>query len=120
MNVWELSPGHIESLQGGDGGAFRDFVNRVIRAHMAVCGIPSSRIATDSRNMKDGGVDTQVDQHIRSYSGDIAGQRLREAAVAAQFLQHPIAAIREWARVEKTSSEHEAARWRQQDEETFI
>jgi hypothetical protein len=57
---------------------------------------------------------------IRSYSGDIAGQRLQEAAVAAKFLQHPIAAIREWARVEKLSSESEAARWRQMDEETFI
>ena len=34
MNVSELSPGHIESLQGGAEG-LRDFVNRVIRAHMA-------------------------------------------------------------------------------------
>jgi hypothetical protein len=57
---------------------------------------------------------------IRSYSGDIAGQRLKEAEVAARFLEHPIAAIREWARVEKLSSEHEAARWRQEDAERSV
>jgi hypothetical protein len=57
---------------------------------------------------------------IRSYSGDIAGQRLQEANVAARFLDHPLAAIREWARIEKKMSEHEAARWQQEDAERFI
>ena len=57
---------------------------------------------------------------IRSYSGDIVGQRLKEANVAAKFLQHPISAIREWARIEKNTSEQEAARWKQEDAERFI
>lgn len=57
---------------------------------------------------------------IRSYSGDIAGQRLQEAAVASKFLQHRIPAVREWARIEKQMSEHEAARWQQEDAERFI
>ena len=60
------------------------------------------------------------DTGIRSYSGDIVGQRLKEAAVASKFLQHAVPAIREWARREKTGSEHEAERWRQEDEEAFI
>ena len=57
---------------------------------------------------------------MRSYSGDIAGQKLEEAKLASKFLTHPIAAIREWAKVEKHSSEAEAAHWRQRDEEQFI
>jgi hypothetical protein len=56
----------------------------------------------------------------RSYSGDIAAQHLQEAAIAAKFLQHPLQAVREWARIEKAMSEHEAARWRREDEEMFI
>jgi hypothetical protein len=57
---------------------------------------------------------------FRSYSGDIAAQKMREASVAASFLNHPIAAIREWAKIEKHSSEAQAAHWRQEDEEQFI
>jgi len=60
VNVWGLNPRHIESPQGTDEGPFRDFVNRLIHVHAAVSGIPSSPIATDSKNMKDGGVDNQV------------------------------------------------------------
>jgi hypothetical protein len=57
---------------------------------------------------------------FRSYSGDIAAQKMHEASVAAKFLNHPIAAIREWAKVEKHSSETQAAHFRQEDEEQFI
>ena len=62
MNYWELSPNQIERLQGGDGGPFRDFVNRLIHAHASVCGIPCSAISTDSTTAPDGGVDCQVSQ----------------------------------------------------------
>ncbi len=62
MNVWEITSQQIENLQGGDGGAFRDFVCRVISAHMTACGIPSAALSTDARNMADGGVDCQVSQ----------------------------------------------------------
>ncbi|PYK96183.1 MAG: hypothetical protein DME19_20545 [Verrucomicrobia bacterium] len=57
---------------------------------------------------------------FRSYSGNIAAQKLQEATVAARFLQHPIPAIREWARVQKLGSENEAEFWHRQDEEQFI
>ena len=70
MNFWELSPKQVEDLQGSDGGPFRDFVNRVIRAQAAVCGIPNSAIATDSTTARDGGVDCQVSEAaIRDSSG---------------------------------------------------
>lgn len=62
MNVWEITPQQVENLQGGDGGAFRDFVCRVISAHMTVCGVPSAALSTDARNMADGGVDCQISQ----------------------------------------------------------
>jgi hypothetical protein len=62
MNVWEITSQQIENLQGGDGGAFRDFVCRVISAHMIACGIPSAALSTDARNVADGGVDCQVSQ----------------------------------------------------------
>jgi len=54
---------------------------------------------------------------VRSYSGDIVGQHLREADVAAQFLNHPLEPIRYWARVEQQRSLGEAARWKQHVEE---
>ena len=57
---------------------------------------------------------------FRSYSGNIAAQKLQEATVAARFLQHPIPAIREWARVQKLGSENEAEFWHRRDEEQFI
>jgi len=62
VNVWEIAPQQIENLQGGDGSAFRDFVCRVVSAHMTACGIPSAALSTDARNMADGGVDCQVSQ----------------------------------------------------------
>src|SRR5262245_57086330 len=74
MNFWELSPKQVEDLQGGDGGPFRNFVNRLIRAQAAVCGIPSSGIAADSTTARDGGVDCQVSE---AAPGDLSG-RMRE------------------------------------------
>lgn len=62
MNVWEIAPQQIENLQGADGGPFRDFVCRVVAAHMTACGIPGAALCTDARNMADGGVDCQVSQ----------------------------------------------------------
>jgi hypothetical protein len=52
----------VEHLRGGDGGRFRDFVVGIIRAQAHFCGIPESAIHTDSRSMKDGGADCQVDE----------------------------------------------------------
>src|SRR5580692_6095026 len=60
MDFWSLKPENVETLQGGDGGAFRDFVNRIIRGHAAINGIPPSAISTDSTNAQDGGVDCEV------------------------------------------------------------
>ncbi len=57
---------------------------------------------------------------VRSYIGDIAVQKLEEAKVAAQFLDDPLAAIREWARGEKLSLEHEAELWHQKNAERYI
>jgi hypothetical protein len=62
MKAWELNATQVEALQGTDGGPFRDFVNRILYAHAATCGIPSSAISTDSRNVSDGGVDSEVSQ----------------------------------------------------------
>lgn len=42
---------------------------------------------------------------------------MQEAKVAEKFLQHPLAAIREWALVEKQNAEEFAPHFRQRDEE---
>ena len=49
----------------------------------------------------------------RSYSGDIVGQHLQEAEVAARFLNHPIEAVRKWAQSERDMALAEADHWRQ-------
>ena len=49
----------------------------------------------------------------RSYSGDIVGQHLHEAEVAARFLNHPIEAVRKWAQSERDMALAEADHWRQ-------
>jgi hypothetical protein len=56
----------------------------------------------------------------RSYSGDRAGQREAEARVASAFLGHPMAAIREWALLEKASAEHDAKLWQNEDAERLV
>lgn len=67
MQFWSISSRDVELLKGGDGADFRDFVNRLICSHLATLGIPTSTLATDSRNVADGGVDTEV---RRGDSGD--------------------------------------------------
>jgi len=74
VNFWSIEPKHVELLQGGDGGQFRDFVNRIIRAEAYIHGIPDSAIATDSTNAADGGVDCKVSEAAPMDSGN----RLRE------------------------------------------
>ncbi|HEY1187464.1 MAG TPA: hypothetical protein VGE74_07385, partial [Gemmata sp.] len=51
------------------------------------------------------------------YSGDIATEHLKEAAVARSFLAHPIPRVREWAEHEIQFANNQAAHWRQRDEE---
>lgn len=60
MPAWTLTSADIEKLQGGDGSLFRDFLNRLLRAHCHALGVPESVLNTDSRNMKDGGVDAEM------------------------------------------------------------
>ena len=57
---------------------------------------------------------------FQTYSGDIAAQHTREAAVARAFLNHDMAVIRRWARQEITDSEKNAQRERQEQEELGI
>ncbi len=54
---------------------------------------------------------------FQMYSGDIAGQHEREAAIAERFLAHAIRGIREWAALEAQSSRRSAQRWLERDEE---
>ncbi len=51
------------------------------------------------------------------YRGDIAEAHEKEAAVARQFLSHPLKRVRDWAVAEIQSAKRQAARWRQIDEE---
>ncbi len=53
----------------------------------------------------------------RSYWGDIAAQHDAEAAVARRFLGHPLARVREWARMEEKSALAEAAAERMREAE---
>lgn len=69
----------IDALQGGDGGAFRDFMKQLIRGHMRILGIPDAEFYSDSTNMRDGGCDCEV----RSGAKDTAGHL--DAATCWQF-----------------------------------
>lgn len=60
LPAWNLQVTDVEKLQGGDGAPFRDFVNRLLRAHGHSLGVPDAALATDSRNMRDGGVDAAM------------------------------------------------------------
>ena len=57
---------------------------------------------------------------FQTYSGDIAAQHMREAAVAKAFLNHDMDIIRRWAEEEIRWSEREAKRERQEQEELGI
>ncbi|MCI0540656.1 MAG: hypothetical protein L0Z50_36105, partial [Verrucomicrobiales bacterium] len=74
---WQLDAADVERLRGGDGGRFRDFVVSIIRAQAHFSRIPESAIHTDSRPMKDGGVDCQVDA---GQASELSG-RLREKTI---------------------------------------
>ena len=53
----------------------------------------------------------------QAYHGDIAAAHEQEAAVARQFLTHPLKRVRDWAVIEIQSANRQAAMWRQMDEE---
>jgi len=61
----------VEALQGGDGGAFRDFMKQLIRGHMRVIGIPDAEFYSDSTNMKDGGCDVEVRAGAKDATGHL-------------------------------------------------
>ena len=48
--------------------------------------------------------------NLQLYFGDIAAEHEKEANIARQFLHHPIPRIREWAKLEIDSAQHNA-RW---------
>jgi len=52
--------------------------------------------------------------------GEISHKYEREAALAANFLKHPIPAIRRWAEIERDSGLRHAEMWRQHEEERRI
>jgi len=54
----EISTADVESRQGG--GAFRDFMKRLIEAHMLSVKIPATDFVSDGKNMRDGGCDGEV------------------------------------------------------------
>lgn len=58
-------------------------------------------------------------RHTGLYSGDIAAQHEKEAAVAEQFRSHPVRRVREWADREAEWARKDAQRWREYDEEQF-
>jgi hypothetical protein len=62
MPFWQLTAKDVERLRGGDGEPFRQFAVSVIRAEAQLAGIPRAAIDTESRAMRDGGVDCQVDE----------------------------------------------------------
>lgn len=55
-----FSTADLESLRGKDGGAFRSFMQGLIRAHMAATGVPETEFTSDAKNMTDGGVDAEL------------------------------------------------------------
>ena len=62
--MWTVSPvTDIPLLRGGGGQPFTGFVNALLQAQRFVHGIPQTAIATTLRvNVRDGGVDTRIDQ----------------------------------------------------------
>ncbi len=60
--MWNLTPNDLAQLKGAGGERFAQFMDRLIRADAARAGVGQSKIATQLRaNIKDGGVDSQVD-----------------------------------------------------------
>jgi len=57
---------------------------------------------------------------LQLYSGDIAAEHEREAAIARKFRDHPLEAIRKWAIAEEASSLWQAKQMRERNEEWRI
>ena len=63
--MWKLRPDELLRLKGGGGEPFARFVDQLIRAEAAKGGLSQAEVATQLRvNIKDGGVDSQVNQAI--------------------------------------------------------
>lgn len=59
--VWKLNPTDLALLKDPSGARFTHFMDRLIRAEAACCGLAQAEIATQLRTtIKDGGVDTEV------------------------------------------------------------
>jgi hypothetical protein len=59
-SILGLSAAEVEGLRGGDGGFFREFMKDLIQTHAYAVNVPQIEINSDSRNMRDGGCDTEV------------------------------------------------------------
>ena len=74
VNVWTISQADLQQLKGGGGQPFAHFVDYLIHAQAARCGLPQSEIATQLRvNVSDGGVDTTIHQPMPKHEGDQTG-----------------------------------------------
>jgi hypothetical protein len=60
--ILEILGNDVETLQGGDGGRFRDFIVSILRAHTIRLGAPDGSVVADHRNVSDGGIDAAVQQ----------------------------------------------------------
>jgi hypothetical protein len=65
LKMWRLNPADLLQLKGGGGERFAHFIDRLIRGEAARAGLSQSEIATQLRtNIKDGGIDSRVNQAI--------------------------------------------------------
>ena len=54
---------------------------------------------------------------FQSYTGDIAGQHLKEAEIARKSLTYPLPKIQEWAQLEIMDAESQANYWKEWEAE---
>ena len=99
--MWTVSARDLLSLRGGGGEPFTTFVDTLLRTQCFFCGLPDSAVATTLRvNVRDGGVDTRIDEGAPA---DVTGRlrcpsawqfkaedasRVTEGSVAREIQKH--------------------------------
>ncbi|MBC7821106.1 MAG: hypothetical protein IAG10_29825, partial [Planctomycetaceae bacterium] len=69
--MFYLTNNDLHQLRGAGGERFADFVNRLLYGHAHACRLPLADVKTQLRvNVKDGGVDAQLDKPL---AGDVSG-----------------------------------------------